>query len=217
MYNKIRFFIKNDLEQHKKKEPVLKNSFSTYLVWAVSLVIFLIPAIFLNEKLIVNNEILRMLSDSISIIFPAIETKALISESVNLYYYFKFINVLVILTILIVFIIYSIPIFKVYLCSLRFIKCKNKIYINKNIEEDKYIFSMVLYSIGLIYIIGLIYFSFFFEANFDLDSKFNSIFKSKIFIIFYNYIMSYFIGLLLAFLTADTFGRCYKFYLKLRS
>lgn len=210
MYSKLRFFIKNDFEEHKKKDPVLKNSFSTYLIWGVSFFTFLIPAIFLNENLIINNEILKTLANSISMIFPSIETKAIIAESVNLYYYFKFINVLLIFTILIVFILYAIPIFKVYLCSLKFLKCKNKVYINKTIEKDKYIFSITLYTIGLIYIIGIIYFSFYFEANSNLDYKLNYMFKSKIFIIFYNYIMSYVTGLLIAFLIADTFGRLFK-------
>lgn len=210
MYNKIKYFIQNELEEVKKKDPVLKNSLSTYLVWGTTFFIFLLPAIFLNENFIINHEVLKTLANNVSIAFPTIETKALIAESVNLYYYFKFINVLLISTILIVFILYSMPICKVYLCSLKIIKCKNKIYINKNIEQDYYIFSPFFYILGLIYVVGILHFSFYAEANPDVDYRLNYIFKLKIFMIFYNYGVSYITGLVLAILMADTFGRLFK-------
>jgi len=215
MIKKIKKIIIDDWNRGRDEDTVLKNKFSTNLAFLISLVILVIPAVFLNEEIIMNNENLKTFIEYYSSFLPSIESRAMIAKENNLYYFAKLEGVLAIIAILSVFLILIVPISKVYLCILNIVECKESKYINSIIKKYKNGFSITQYLFVLLFMLFIAKGLFYSEHSSNMLNSMKYLFDTKVGIIVYVYFGSYAIGFILSFLTVETMAKLYKVYIKL--
>lgn len=103
----------------------------------VSILICSLPLFFIDNSLVLNNEILKNYLDTVSSVFTRFEDLAQLGKNYNLYYYIKFQLTWSLISLFFIFIISLFLISKIYLSSLSSNSSVKEIYFDAIINRNK--------------------------------------------------------------------------------